>query len=387
VTTTLPALQRTYYYDAELLQLADFVREQQYVRDLVRYQNLSIFAPGVVYGLALSAQGKVITVAAGMGFDGNGVPLFAQDTTLDTSSLSLAAGTYSVQLAYGDNNVKANATALQQTHLIIEQPVILPPTKTPAPPGIVLGQITVGSDGTITGTSATGRQESAIYLKAATHPTLFSPAAPATGVPVSGGTAALTAGAAEASGPQRFAGPLSVGAGAESSSAMLSVSQNLDGQAEGASVARFDFADRAVSDAGVSVGVKKAGGHALISARYGGNEVWELGQDGTARTLSDASLKVDVRPIEQALERTLALRPVSFAWRSDPEGRRRLGLLAQEAAPVVPEVVGASSEGRPTLAYQELVPLLVQAIHELAGRVVALERERDGAGDRGGGRA
>ncbi|WP_437536827.1 tail fiber domain-containing protein [Sorangium sp. So ce726] len=364
MTTTLPALQRTYYYDAELLQLADFVREQQYVRDLVRYQNVSIFAPGVVYGLALSAQGKVITVGAGTGFDGNGVPLFAQETTLDTTSFSLAAGTYSVQLAYGDNNVKANATTLQQTHLIVEQPVILRPTATPAPPGIVLGQITVGSDGAITGTSATGRQASAIYLQAATQPSARSAAAPAA--------------AAATSGPQSFAGPLSVGAGAARGSAMLSVSQDLDAQPEGASVARFDFADRATGDAGVSIGVKKAGGRALISARHGGNEVWELGQDGTARTLSDASLKVDVLPIAGALDRTRALRPVSFAWSSDPERRRRLGLLAQEVAPVVPEVVGASSEGRPTLAYQELVPLLVQAIHELADRVVELERERDG---------
>lgn len=380
MTISLVPLQRTYYYDAELLQLADFTREQQYIRSLISDQNISIFAPGVVSGLTLSAKGTLISVSVGMGFDTSGVPLFVtqQPAQLDITSLNLANNTYTVQLIYGDNSIgsAANTQQLQQTHVIIEQPaifVVVPPT--PAATGIILGTITV-TGGSITATATTGLQTAASLL-----PTKSAPQSPLSasfaGAPATAGARVGGAATTPTSGAQSFSGPLTVGVGASSNTAQLSVSQDLGGQIDGTSTARFDFVDQSLTDSGVAVGVKTSGGHALISARYSGNDVWELGQDGTARTLSDATLKVDVLPIAQALDRTMALRPVSFAWRSDPEGRRHLGLLAQEVAPVVPEIVGSSSEGRPMLAYQELVPLLVQAIHELADRVVELERDRD----------
>lgn len=102
-------------------------------------------------------------------------------------------------------------------------------------------------------------------------------------------------------------------------------------------------------------------------------------------SVSDARLKCDVAPIADASERLAALKPCRFAFRSDP-ARRLDGFLAQEAAAVVPEAVtgapdAVDADGIPvpmTLDPARLVPLLTASVQELAARVEALERKRDG---------
>lgn len=371
-------LVRTYFYQGELLQLADFVRDQQYVRDLVSAQNASLFSSGVVTGLALSASGTVLTAAAGFAFDGNGVPLLvAQSTSLDVSGLQLAAGTYYASLAYADDTA-GNVTNLRSTHTITEQPGLQAPSQAvPTGPAIVLGTLTIGSDGSITGVDqspASKRQLATVLLptaapKALAAPAPVDPPSAASASAASSGSGSTAAGSALDGSTDALRGPLSVGPLPPDPGAQLRVSEDLTASPPGASVARFERLEKNAPAALVRIHAARADGtRALLSAEVDGKEVWSLGEDGSAHTVSDRALKVDVRPVEDALGLISALRPVSFAWAERP-GARRLGLIAQEVEQVLPELVGRTTRGYATVAYGELVPLLVQAVRELSEQV------------------
>jgi hypothetical protein len=96
---------------------------------------------------------------------------------------------------------------------------------------------------------------------------------------------------------------------------------------------------------------------------------------------SDGRFKKNIEPLEDALEKTSLLQGVSYDWRTEeyPErrfdNRRQLGLIAQEVEKVVPEVVATSPEdGTKSVEYQNLVPLLIEAVKELKARNEELSR-------------
>ena len=67
------------------------------------------------------------------------------------------------------------------------------------------------------------------------------------------------------------------------------------------------------------------------------------GQLGTAT--SSARFKKDIKPMDKASEAILALKPVSFQYRSDPKGTRQFGLIAEEVAKVNPDLVTRDRNG------------------------------------------
>jgi Chaperone of endosialidase len=104
---------------------------------------------------------------------------------------------------------------------------------------------------------------------------------------------------------------------------------------------------------------------------------------------SDRSLKENITPLEDSLDKVLALQGVSFNMIGDDSKRRQIGLIAQDVAPVVPEViqdyvttVPGEKEGETkevhklALDYPKLVALLVEAVKELSERVSSLEAQR-----------
>ena len=99
---------------------------------------------------------------------------------------------------------------------------------------------------------------------------------------------------------------------------------------------------------------------------------------GDVTAFSDARLKTDIAPITEALAKVRALNGVTFARRADlvsaTAPRRHAGLIAQEVEAVLPEVVQIDDAGMRSLAYGNLVALLVEAIKEIAVRVDACER-------------
>ena len=88
---------------------------------------------------------------------------------------------------------------------------------------------------------------------------------------------------------------------------------------------------------------------------------------------SDYRLKENIRPVTDALERVLQLRPYSFNYKSAPGGQRMEGFLAHEAQAVIPYAVGGKkdavdAQGKPiyqTVDYSKLTPILTAAIQEL----------------------
>jgi hypothetical protein len=85
---------------------------------------------------------------------------------------------------------------------------------------------------------------------------------------------------------------------------------------------------------------------------------------GDVTAFSDARLKTDVETVSDALDRVRKLCGVTFTRRDT--GSRGIGLVAQDVAPIVPEAVITHDEGLMSVAYGNLVGLLVEAVKELA---------------------
>jgi hypothetical protein len=78
---------------------------------------------------------------------------------------------------------------------------------------------------------------------------------------------------------------------------------------------------------------------------------------------SDRRLKSDFMRIDGALERVEQLTGYTFRYRND--ARRTTGLVAQDVAEVLPEAVFEAADGTLSLAYGNLMGLVVEAIKEL----------------------
>jgi len=101
----------------------------------------------------------------------------------------------------------------------------------------------------------------------------------------------------------------------------------------------------------------------------------------TYNTTSDIRLKQDIEPLE-ATDKLMAMNPVSYAWKEDPNGPRSMGFIAQEMKEIVPDAVSVddSEEKMMSMDYGRITPILVSAlqdahrkIEELETRLAALE--------------
>jgi hypothetical protein len=152
-----------------------------------------------------------------------------------------------------------------------------------------------------------------------------------------------------------------------------------DNTAEGGSNAGSNFALLAVADNGAS-----ALGFAFTVVRS--TQVVTFGK-AIVNGPSDRTLKENIAPLEDSLDKVLALQGVSFSMKDDAAKRRQIGLVAQDVAPIVPEVIqdyrsavpGPEADSEPVevhklaLDYPKLVALLVEALKELNAKVTVLE--------------
>ena len=86
---------------------------------------------------------------------------------------------------------------------------------------------------------------------------------------------------------------------------------------------------------------------------------------------SDARLKRGVTNLNYGLNQLMRLRPVSWRWKTEPEGKLQLGLIAQEVAGVMPELVtGDEDVTKPLgLNYMALLPVMVKAAQEQQAQI------------------
>lgn len=92
---------------------------------------------------------------------------------------------------------------------------------------------------------------------------------------------------------------------------------------------------------------------------------------GDITAFSDSRTKMNIETITEALYKVKAMRGVSYISKFNME--ERIGVIAQEVERVVPEVVHTHSNGLKSVAYQNLVGLLIEAIKALELRVAELE--------------
>jgi phage-related tail fiber protein len=86
---------------------------------------------------------------------------------------------------------------------------------------------------------------------------------------------------------------------------------------------------------------------------------------------SDASLKENISPIGNALEKVQELRGVKFTWKDS--GVSQVGLIAQEVESILPEVVNTSEEGIKSVAYGNIVALLIEAVKTQQEQIAQLQ--------------
>jgi hypothetical protein len=121
--------------------------------------------------------------------------------------------------------------------------------------------------------------------------------------------------------------------------------------------------------------------------------------NGTIQT-SDIREKEEIEDCRYGLKEVLQMRPVSFQWKAHPEQGTKLGLIAQDLLPVLPEVVktldyepvtdgrfAAAPGERPQMRrvdldrlgvyYSDLIPVLAKAIQEQQAVIEAMQARID----------
>ena len=83
---------------------------------------------------------------------------------------------------------------------------------------------------------------------------------------------------------------------------------------------------------------------------------------------SDVRLKDNIEVIADPLDKVLKLRGVTFTRKDLDDNRTHMGVIAQEVEEVIPEVVITGDDGIKTVAYGNMVGLLIEAVKELTNQ-------------------
>lgn len=96
---------------------------------------------------------------------------------------------------------------------------------------------------------------------------------------------------------------------------------------------------------------------------------------GTVTANSDERLKKNVKTIDDALNKVRGLRGVEYDHKNT--GDHCLGLIAQEVESILPDVVYEDATGVKSVAYQNIVALLIEAVKDQQRQIDELKRQLD----------
>ena len=103
------------------------------------------------------------------------------------------------------------------------------------------------------------------------------------------------------------------------------------------------------------------------------NASGDITASGQITASSDIRLKENINQIDNALDKVLNLRGVEFD-RIDIK-THQIGLIAQEVEEIIPEIVQENENGYKTVAYGNVVALLIEAIKDQQKQINALQEE------------
>ena len=110
--------------------------------------------------------------------------------------------------------------------------------------------------------------------------------------------------------------------------------------------------------------------------RYSFEDDGHFTATGNITAYSDITLKKNIEVIPNALDKVLQLRGVTFD-RKDIETSRQLGVIAQEVEKVCPEVVSTNDDDIKSVAYGNMVGLLIEAVKEQQVQINKLQEKID----------
>jgi hypothetical protein len=94
---------------------------------------------------------------------------------------------------------------------------------------------------------------------------------------------------------------------------------------------------------------------------------------GDITAFSDARVKENIKTIENAIDKVLALRGVSYTRKDSDDKKTKIGVIAQETLPIMPEVVSQDHEGMYSVAYGNLSGLFIEAFKEQQKQIEELK--------------
>lgn len=110
--------------------------------------------------------------------------------------------------------------------------------------------------------------------------------------------------------------------------------------------------------------------------------------NGTIQT-SDRRSKKDITQLNYGLEEVMAIRPVKFRWKNNPQEKMKIGVIAQQIKPILPEVVKThdwkrNEDGqlikvkneRLGVYYADMIPVLIKAIQEQQSQIENLKKQK-----------
>jgi hypothetical protein len=102
--------------------------------------------------------------------------------------------------------------------------------------------------------------------------------------------------------------------------------------------------------------------------------------DVVAFSSSDIRFKNNIIPIQNALDKVQSVGGYEFDWNGELKSEHGydghdIGVIAQEIEKIAPELVTTRDNGYKAVKYEKIVPILIEAIKELAAKVKELEKK------------
>ena len=111
------------------------------------------------------------------------------------------------------------------------------------------------------------------------------------------------------------------------------------------------------------------------TTRFTFDDAGDFTATGNITANSDITLKENIETIPNALDKVLNLRGVEYD-RIDMEGNpHHIGVIAQEIEEVIPEVVSTNEEGIKSVAYGNIIGVLIEAVKEQQNQINDLKDE------------
>ena len=92
---------------------------------------------------------------------------------------------------------------------------------------------------------------------------------------------------------------------------------------------------------------------------------------------SDRTLKENITPIPNALDKILSLSGNTFTWIKEWKrgGEEDIGVIAQEVEALgLPNITTTRTDGTKAVMYKKLIPILIEAIKELKSEIEELKK-------------